>query len=332
MEQLQAAIKVADEQYRMTAEHLGAQLKMHELTNSQETAALLAALDRRRAAEEAAIDGELLLYARGTAGYEKALAQRKEQDAKYFAERQKIVDQAAEHDAQAWQKTADVVAGAFNSQLKGLLAGTTTWSKAMKSISADLALKFIEDQIKLSVEFLANQARMLAAHIAAETGMTASTTAGAAVRSAAEVASGETSILQTIANALKAIFAGAGQTAAGVSAAVAPEAGPAAPAIGAAAGAATAAAAMGIAQFDVGTDYVMRTGLAIIHQGEQIKPAVGSGPYTGKGAGGDTSVGIHISALDSRSIERFFNDNARTMVRTLKRAIKDGAHLSGARA
>jgi hypothetical protein len=126
-----------------------------------------------------------------------------------------------------------------------------------------------------------------------------------------------------------------------VSADVAPEAGPAAPAIGLAAGGAIAASAMGLvgtASFDVGTDYVLRSGLAMIHQGEQIKPAVGSGPYTGKndggGGGGDTHVGVHNSALDSRSIERFFNDNAKHMIRAINKGIKGGAHLGlpGARA
>ena len=36
--------------------------------------------------------------------------------------------------------------------------------------------------------------------------------------------------------------------------------------------------------FDVGTDYVVQSGLAMIHQGEQIRPAQGSGPYTGEPA------------------------------------------------
>jgi hypothetical protein len=313
MEQLQGSIKVADEQYRMTAEHLGAELKMHELTNSQETAALLAALNKRMAAEETAIDGELLLYARGTAGYEKAIAERRQLEAKYQADRQKITDQAAEREAQQWKAAADTIAGAFNSQLKGLLAGTTTWSKAMKSISADLVLKFLEDQVKATAEFIANKARELSTTVLTEGGKTSATTAGAALRSAAEVASGEVSILQTIANAIKAIFAGAGQTAAGVSAAVAPEAGPAAPAIGAAAGAATAAAAFGIAQFDVGTDYVMRSGLAVIHQGEQIKPAAGSGPYTGKNDGGGSGAIRSMLSAHVDTMKGMLGAHARAM-------------------
>lgn len=330
MEQYQSQIKVADEAFRQTQEHLGAEAKLHEMTYSQETAALLAALDVRRAAEMNATDGELSLYARGTAGYEKVLATRKEEDAKYFADRQKIVDQAAQREAQEWQKAADQIAGAFNSQLKGLLAGTTTWSKAMKNISADLVLKFIEDQIKLTLEFLANQARMLAAKLAAETGMTTATTAGAALRSAAEVASGQASIFAVIADALKSIYASGGKAGAAVAAEVAPEAGPAAPAIGAAAGAAVIAVGTGLASFDIGTDYVLRSGLAMIHQGEQIKPAAGSGPYTGKaGGGGDQHLHFNIVTQNPRDMARALMDNNSAVMKAVQRAVKNGAHLAG---
>jgi hypothetical protein len=336
MDQYQAMIKVADEEFRQTQEHLGAEAKLHEITYSQETAALLAALDKRHAAETAATDGELSLYARGTAGYNAVLKTRSEEDAKYFADRQKIVDQATEREAQQWQKAADQIAGAFNSQLKGLLAGTTTWAKAMKNISADLILKMIEDQVKLSVEFLARKAMELSTTIATEAGMTSATTAGAALRAAAQVASGQASIFSLIANAVESITVSAGKTGAEVAAYVAPAVGPAAPAVGAGA----AAEVLGLSAFDVGTDYVMRSGIAMIHQGETIVPAAqGSGPYTGKndragaGAGGG-NVSVNISAMDSRSVARFFNDNAGHMIRAINKGVRNGAHLGlrGARA
>jgi len=188
--------------------------------------------------------------------------------------------------------------------------------------------------VKLTLEWLANQARIVATHMAAETGMTAATTAGAALRAAAEVASGQTSVLAVIADALKSIYASGGKTGAEVAAAVAPEAGPAAPAIGAAAGAAVVANAIGVmagSKFDLGTDYVLRGGLAMIHQGEAIVPAMarGTGPFTGAGMGGTVHapVSVNISALDSRSVERFFHDNAKHMIRAINNGIKSGAHL-----
>jgi hypothetical protein len=341
MEAAQGQIQAANLVYQNEIIKLNAALAMHQMTEAEKTAATIAAVDQRERAEMLAL-AEASNQKRLTAAQWQRL-ENEETDFELKADndRLKAEEQAAQKYAQEWKAAADQVASAFNSQLKGLLAGTTSWSKAMKNISADLVLKFIQDQIKATTEALANKAREVATTVTAESAKTTAATAGAAARSAAETASGETSILQTIANAIKSIFASAGQTAAAVSADVAPEAGPAAPAIGLAAGGAIASSAMGLvgtASFDVGTDYVLRSGLAMVHQGEQIKPAVGSGPYTGKndggGGGGDTHVGVHISALDSRSIERFFNDNAKHMIRAINKGIKGGAHLGlpGARA
>jgi hypothetical protein len=331
-------IKDADDAYKLTADRLGAQVRLHQISYDQETAALLSALDTRYKAEQEVFIAEQKLAHEGTAEYQRILNERKANYDKFLLERQKATEKAAEEDAKEWKAAADQVAGAFNSQLKGLLAGTTTWSQAMKNISADLVLKFIENQVKATAEFLASKASELTTHVATETAKTTATTTGSEVRTAMELASGKVSIFEVIGNALKSIYASAGQTASEVSAAVAPEAGPAAPAIGLAAGGAIAAGAIGlVASADVGTDYVVRSGLAVIHQGEKIIPsAKTSGPFTGAGMGGTVHapVSINISALDSRSVERFFHDNAKHMIRAINNGIKSGAHLGlrGARA
>jgi hypothetical protein len=107
---------------------------------------------------------------------------------------------------------------------------------------------------------------------------------------------------------------------------LAPVMGPAAAGPAAAAQASVSAAAV----FDVGTDYVVRGGLALIHPGETIIPAArGSGPYTGAAAGTQihAPVSINVSALDSQSVARFFNDNSKHMLRAINDAVKRGAHL-----
>jgi hypothetical protein len=38
-------------------------------------------------------------------------------------------------------------------------------------------------------------------------------------------------------------------------------------------------------------------------------------------------VNISVSALDSQSVARFFNDNSRHMLRAINDAVKRGAHL-----
>lgn len=205
----------------------------------------------------------------------------------------------------------------FNGQLRGLLAGTTSWAQAWKAIMGDMVVFAIQQIEKMAAQW-----------IAAELAKTTATTTGAAERAAAETAGSSTSIFTTITNAIKSIFSSVGTTTAGVTAAVAPFAGPAAPAIGAAAGAETMATAMAfIPSFDVGTNYVVRTGLANIHKGEQIIPAAkGSGPYTGgggKGGNGSGSGGmtmnVSVKSMDGMDAVRALKRNSRALLLGIQR-------------
>jgi hypothetical protein len=333
-EQYDSMIKQASDSYALLKQQYASDLAQHKISISEETADLENALDERWAIEQALFARELQLYAQGTSQYNNVLKQQQQAYQNYLKEREAAADAAAKQEAEAWKRTADTIAGAFNSQLSSMLQGKETWAQASRKIEADLALKFIEDQVKMTAEFLAEQARILAGKIAAESGMTAATTAGAALRSAAEVASGNESIAKVLANAISAIFASGGQTSAEVAAWSAPYAGPAAVGIGAAAGAEVIGSASSLAMYEVGTDYITQPGLAYIHRGEAIIPAFarGTGPYTGgdgagsgKSGGGD--VHLNISAMDSRSISRFFNDNASHMIKAIKKGMKNNAHL-----
>ena len=331
---MQAQIQAADLQYQNESEKLTAALAMHTLTESQKTAATVAAINQREAAEEAAISraaqrDDLTLAEFQTLQNRLTAIQLKAEN-----DRQKAVDDGAKEEEQKRKAAADQIANAFDSQLRNLLTGATTWSQAMKSISADLVLKMIEDQLKVTAEFLANKAHEVAVALTTETAKTTATTTGAALRAGAEVASGETSILSVLANALKSIFAGAATTAAGTAGNVAPEVGPAAPAIGAAAGAAVVAEATGML-YDVGTNYVVRGGLAVIHPGETIIPAgmqraVGSGPFTSTGRAGvpgDQHLHFHISTPNTRDMARALMDNGGAVIKSVKHAVRRGAHL-----
>jgi hypothetical protein len=340
MEDAHGQIQAANLAYQNEMEKLNSAFALHQITEQEKTAETIAAINQREDAELAALnaaEAAELAASNKTEAAQQRTAQAVERIenqknaiiGRSINERLKAEEQAALKSAQEWKAAADQVASAFNSQLQKLLAGTEKWSQAMKNIAADLVLKMIEGQVKATAEFIAEKAREVAVALTAEQSKSAAAEAGAALRSAAEVATGQTSILAVIGNALKSIFASASQTGAEVSAAVAPEAGPAAPAIGAGA-MATVAAFASTGKFDVGTDYVVRGGLAVIHQGETIVPAArGSGPYTGAGMGSTVHapVSVNVSALDSRSIERFFNDNARHMIRAINKGVQNGAHL-----
>jgi len=176
----------------------------------------------------------------------------------------------------------------------------------MKSTLESLLIKFVEMCEKMVVEWAAK-----------EIAQTTATTSGQAARAAAESTGASASLLLTVGNALKSIFASTGQTVAGVTANQAPLVGPAAIGEGAAAGAATLAAATAfLPAFDVGTNLVTQSGIAMIHQGEEIKPAAGSGPWQGgQESSGDTHLNFNISTVDAASFASFlkFGGGARAI-------------------
>jgi|GEM_PF-1554669 len=239
-------------------------------------------------------------------------------DAQHAAQMVKLNEQAIAEQQKEWTTYLSTIESSFNSQLRGLLAGTTTWSQAFKKILGDLIIKFIEMCETMVVKWAA-----------AQLAQTTAATTGAAARAAAEQTASSAGMLSMVANAVKAIMTDAAQAFGGVFAFLAPVMGPAAAGPAAAASATVSAAAV----FDVGTPEILRTGLAVVHQGEAIVPAWarGSGPYSGAGAGGapqvHAPVSINVSALDSQSVSRFFNDNSKHMLRAINDAVKRGAHV-----
>jgi hypothetical protein len=284
MEQYQAQIKLADEAFKQTAEKLQSELKLHQITNDEETRGLLDALEKRHAAEDAEIDGELLLYARGTAGYEKALNERRLLQQKYEADKQKIADQGLQADVKAWQQTLAPLQSAFDSQLKGLLAGTTTWAQAMKNVFADLVMAMIKKLEELAFEKLATSLANMFGDPAA-----------------------------MFASASRSIASSMGVMYAGEAAFFAPALGPAAPAAAAGVVGATQATALGMAALDVGAWEIPRMGAAMLHPGEMVLPApaanafrsMASGDVPGGGGGDVHFHGPFVQAIDTQTGYQF---------------------------
>jgi hypothetical protein len=115
----------------------------------------LAALGTRYQAEISALGSEEGLYAQGSAAWQKVIDQEMAKYQEFIAQRRQITDKAAEQDAKDWQAALTPIESAWNSQLRGLLAGTTTWAQAMKKIFADLAIEAIEKLESIGVEKLA---------------------------------------------------------------------------------------------------------------------------------------------------------------------------------
>ena len=291
MEQFRTQAKLADIAYRQTQEQLNAAVKLHEISYDQETVALLTALDERKAAQDRVNAAELAASASSAVAYEKYAGQRKIIDAKYAAERQKILDQALEHDAQEWQSGLQPIQTAWDSQLKKLLSGGESFGQAMKHVFADLVLDAIKQLEKLALQ---------------KTAVGLASTFGGPQSALTSLLGGGGQAAATTANttALTALTAALMTNTASLGGQAAAEA---------AAGAGSAGSLLSgffklfsIFGFDAGTDYVLKSGLAMIHQGETIVPARGTGPFTGAGfAGGGDTHNWNISAVDATSFQRW---------------------------
>jgi ferritin-like protein len=310
-------IKQVDDFYALEKQHLASSLQLHQITYDQETSKLLENLAEQRAAVDAFYTAEIAVEKAAGKNYEDINKQKIAADDNFAKQHDKIIEDAAKHDEEIWTKAADAVSGAFNSQAQKILTGQESFGKGMEKISGDILLKVIEDQIKLSLEFIAQNALKLTSWIATEAGMTTASTAGAAAREAAQVASGQESILESIANAIKAIYTSVGQTSAAVTAEVAPAVGPAAPAIGAAAGATTLATALSFIKGAEIGGYVVSGGLLNVHSGEEIVPANISQPYAGGGGNNSQSIALNLSAFNSAGLQSLIRQMMPQLAREL---------------
>jgi hypothetical protein len=294
---------------------LDAEVGQFEITQNQKFALLQAEAQKEYETRLALLGRQALLEdssLKGTQGVLDRLLLLKQ---RHETEMLRLDEQSIAAQQAQWEHYLSGVTGAFNSQLRGLLEGTTNWHTAMKKMLEDLTIKFIEAVEQMVVKWASG-----------ELAKTTATTTGAAARKAAEQGAAGAGLLANAAAAVKAIMTDAAQTFAGVFAFLAPTMGPAAAGPAAAAEASVSAAAV----FDAGTDYVVRGGLALIHPGETIIPAArGSGPFTGANVSPQVHapVSINISALDSQSVSRFFNDNSTHLLRAINDAVKRGAHL-----
>lgn len=288
---------------------------------------LLAALAFRHAAEDAVYDAALQA-AQGDAEKYASIQQKKtEADNKWKLQHDEIVSTALKSDAKEWDSMLQPMVSAFNSQLRSLLSGTETWAQAEKKILGDLIIQFIEAAEKIAVQ---KAAMGLASAVGGPSSLLGSMLGGGA-GSAATTAN--TTAVGTLTGVISGglIPALTGETAATTAEASATTAGAAAGGAGGIFGGLKSLFSMfAIPGFAVGSDMITKSGLAMIHEGEQITPAAARGdPFTGgaggKGRGGD--VHLNISAINSGDVGRFFEANDGAMLKALNKAVKRGGHL-----
>lgn len=296
--EIEAEIKVLQTGLEQKKSLLEQEVAQHKITKQQEFQSLQDYTDDAYEDEKALLEKEMGLYASNTTEYAAVKAKLLELDAKYALESQKLTTDQAKDQQKTWDQYGTTIEGMFNSQLKGLLSGTTKWSQAFKNILGDLVIKFIEAIEKMVVQFLIGEATKTAANAAGNAARTGSDVAGAAASAAAGAA-----------GVIKNIMSSAAETFAGIFGFLSSSMGPAAVGPAAAGEAAVAAAASGVASYDVGTPWVPNDQLALLHRGEAVIPAAQNAAGFGGGGGGDTHAHFNINAIDTASGFRFIKNN-----------------------
>lgn len=307
MAQLQASLARKQLVYNFDRE-------LFQTTESQKTAAARAALDEEYAGEKALLDKKMALRRGQPEEEAKIKAQILALDSKYSIESLKIQQDSIRATMATYQEFFGSLQSSFNGQLRGLLAGTTTWASAFKTITGDMIIYFIQAVEKMVFNWAAGKLAMLTADKTAQATQVATAAAGQAAQTATAVAS----IQQKVAE----VYAGA-------AAFFAPLLGPAAPAAAAAVAAEVDAAATGIVlagAAEQGAWEIPSTAPWLLHKGETVLPAPAAEAFrsmaeNGSAATSDASGGgvhFHGMLIDGPSISRLFRDHAGVMADALK--------------
>ena len=244
-------------------DHLGVELKLHQITAQAEVAAVVAALAQEKSAGDA-------LYAQEAALAGLSLTKKKE-----IADEQQALDdkvaekmfdaqaKAAEKTEQAWDKATSGINSAFDSQISGLLKGTETLRAAFKNVAADLTEQLIKSGLNSALTGIENIGKgalgigqTATQDVALTTNTAALTTLNGAMAALIATLTGNTAVTSAQATSTLAntVSTDANTIATNFQAAI-------------------AGISSLIPKFASGTPFVPHNMLALIHQGEMVVPA-----------------------------------------------------------
>jgi hypothetical protein len=201
MAEAQRQIGIINQQYEIQSDAIKAQYKnvkdFFGVIESQKTAQLIAAINQRQSAELAVLQNIEDHYKLTVAERQKIEDEKTKIVLKATLDRQKAEEAATASITKTWNKMADDISSSFNSQLRGLLDGTTTFTAAIGRMLGDLIIKFISDIDKWAVEWMMQQLRVtifgqtqtaaqVATTTAGEVSKTAATTTGVGARTTTE--------------------------------------------------------------------------------------------------------------------------------------------------
>ncbi len=215
---------------------------------------------------------------------------------KHALDMENLHTQAATNSVQAWQKAFAPITQAFDTTIKGMIMGTTTWQKGVTNLLDSVVAEFVNAGVKMVTQWAAN-----------EMAKTAATVTGTATRTAAEQQASASGLASSAMAVIKAIMNDAAKVFSGVWAALSgiPYVGPALAAASAPAAMATVAGVAGSVASSAGGAWQIPTDrLNFVHRNETILPAdkaAGLDRLISGNAGGGT---VHIHARSDADVVR----------------------------
>jgi hypothetical protein len=313
-----------------------------EITNAEYLRGRLELQQRINDVNEDAADAELRLTRAGTVERERAATALVKAQKTAAQSIDEINRQIAADQRKTVGNAIDSIENAWNSQLEGVLAKTTSWADAMRNISRTLAMEMIKwaqhwafEKIKIMVTDAifgkAKKTEEVVTHEIAEEAKTASTVAGVVERTTAEEAGSATSIATKIGETIVAIQADIAKVFSGITAALSEALGPAAPIV--ALGIAGGVGALALSKLPsraVGDWRVPRDMAVNVHEGEMIVPQQGGyanamrAAMAAGGGGGGRGGDVHftVQAVDSQSVERLLSKNGRHLAKVIAENFK----------
>ena len=134
---------------------IDAEAKQYQITQDQKFALLEAETQKEFEAQRAVLQNGLTADNATLASKQALTAKIALLEAKHKTDMLRLDEQSIAAQQALWNGYLSSVTGAFNSQLRGLLEGTTSWKKASIKILEDLTIKFIEMAESTVVKWLA---------------------------------------------------------------------------------------------------------------------------------------------------------------------------------
>lgn len=324
------ALQIDEAAYQREAEMLGLSAKDQEST-------LIAFEQRRLEIKQSFLDQRIAALERdpdhNIAEVYRLQQEREQAEIQHQAKLASIRFQTKQESMQAWDGLNDRLSGLWDQGLQAMMNGTLTWRNAMKAVFSDLSMHFAKTLVaEPMAKWLAMEAKKLAMSLGFMNAETAAATAAATTRTAVTAVAGTAQISTNAAVA-----------ASGAAASQAPI-----PFVGPGLAVAAAAAMMAMVMGMKGSVKSARGGYSIprgvnpmtqLHEEEMVLPrgeaAVIRAMANGQNGGASSDVPVaaggdqfhfNVSALDARSVERFFRDHGQSLVKALK---EQGRNFAG---